>query len=126
MSALVMSSAGTRGNDMGTEGELSLVISIPRHLTPFKVHPSREQQLYWSTQMRAPKQFSGTAVTHHGGYSLQNLPKKIRKFSSISGSSSARNCLACNRINPAAKKRCQFCGKFLIGQPCPTVWDSES
>ena len=126
MSALVMSSAGIRGNDVGTEAELSLVISIPRHLTPFKVHPSREQQLYWSTQMRAPKHSSGSSVTHYGGYSLQNLAKKItqksRKFtcSSISGSSSARNCLACNRINPAAKKRCQFCGEFLIGRPCPT------
>ena len=62
MSALVMSSAGIRGHDVGTEGQLSLVISIPRHLTPFKVQPSREQQQYWSMQMHAPKHSSGTAV----------------------------------------------------------------
>ena len=109
-------------DDVGTEPEMTLVISIPRQLTPFRPHPGADLGPQYPNMPVIVPNPSGTGATHYRSLAL-NLAKKItqksRKFSSSSAAPSNRTCPACRRINPATKKRCQFCGEFLIGRPCP-------
>lgn len=107
-------------DDVGTEPEMALIVSIPRQLTPFQPHPSAEAQ-YTNAPVIVPNP-GGTGPAHYRSFALslaKKITQKSRKFTSSSGTPSTRSCPACKRINPSSKKRCQFCGEFLIGRPCP-------
>ena len=122
----------------------ALTVSIPRRLTRFRLTAEQEARM---TSSSLQPQSQRSAVSHtpasapvlvpslsrlpyKGSSVLQNLAKKIsqksRKFSSGTGtgtgtssSTSWRHCPSCQRTNPPVKKRCEFCGDFLIGRPCP-------
>ena len=111
--SLVMMSSSTSGATV--DGD-SLIVSIPRQLTYLKISP--EQQVAMVTQ--ATPTLPATIPPPFGGSLLQNLAKKIsQKNKKLGIQTSARHCPSCQKINPAVKKRCEFCGEFLIGRPCP-------
>lgn len=96
-----------------TNSEERFVVSFPRKLINLSEFiPSH------SLPLSPPNNFtSKTSV-------LQSLAKKIsQKNHRLAGSSSmsggVRNCYSCGRSYPLAKKRCEDCGIFLVGLPCP-------
>ena len=139
-----------RVNGYGADDDESLTVSIPRRLTRFRLTAEQEARMTsssssqnlqtlhsqqtsvsYNTPVSAPILIPSLAHLPYkgGGSVLQNLAKKIsqksRKFGSGSGpgpgsSNSWRHCPSCQRTNPPSKKRCEFCGDFLIGRPCPS------
>ena len=125
----------------------ALIISIPRQYSPFKISQEALTNKTYKTGFNPLSVYSTSSPGQPPMKQLQsqfktsvlkNLAKKItqksRKFSSSTttaqqqqlpgGAATAtpanRKCPACQRINPSSKKRCQFCGEYLIGRPCPS------
>lgn len=125
----------------------SLIVSIPRNLTPYKVATPTKISGFnplLTADDSMPQFNQQRPVVLYGGSRsrvLQNLAKKItqknRKFSTnlnsggplrnslndpSSGSrdygSNLRLCPSCNQMSPSIKKSCQFCGEFLVGKTC--------
>ena len=94
--------------------EEKLVVSFPRTL----VHLSE-------TEFYSKPHSNSHPITSFSSKSsaLQSLAKKIsqknHRLAAASSSSVTRNCYSCGKSHPLAKKRCEDCGSFLTGYPCP-------
>ncbi len=118
---------GAQLSTTGAGEEDALVISIPRTLTQFPLPPLAPMPTVPPAQMITvtmqdthpnPTYLKNNLVFQ--GSVLQNLAKKIsQKTKKLGTASTNRKCPSCHKINTAMKKRCQFCGEFLIGRPCP-------
>lgn len=92
--------------------EEKLVVSFPRTLvnvSEVEFYPKPKSQ-------PVPSLSSKSSI-------LQNLAKKIsqknHRLAAASSSSVIRTCHTCGKSHPLAKKRCENCGSFLTGYPCP-------
>lgn len=133
VSALVDRDRGPALSTASRESDDALVISIPRTLTPFPLSvPPPPMPTVAAAQVAMVTahdsnplptcMYPAKTLTHKPfqGSLLQNLAKKIsQKTKKLGAATASRNCPSCHRINPSMKKRCQFCGEFLIGRPCP-------
>lgn len=102
----------------------SLVVSVPRALVNINHPHSHVKET--NTQLPYPQSKSiSSHYPHHKTSILQNLAKKIsqknhRLAATITPSTMpTRECQSCGRVYPLAKKRCEACGIYLVGRPCP-------
>jgi hypothetical protein len=99
--------------------EEKLIVSFPRAL----ISVSKLEHHYKPVHHPPPPPSGGLSSKTS---MLQSLAKKISQknhrlaaASSTTTSMGTRNCHSCGKSHPLAKKRCEDCGSFLTGYPCP-------
>ncbi len=106
----------------------SLVVSLPRALVVVDhsniiMSPHTEPGSHTESGSHIDPGSLNNKTSFHKTSILQNLAKKISQKNhklAAAATTSTRQCPSCGRVYPSAKKRCEPCGIYLIGRPCPS------